>query len=214
MNHAAVGIAEIDADGRLLRVNAHLCGLLGCDPEDLIGRSIFDQTDAEDAEADRAQFSRQVAGEIDHYTIEKRIRRKDGGTFWASVISSPVRDPAGRFLYAVRVQHEIADRKRAETALAQRMDEQRALFDFTEAMQHARSPEQVHEAALDGILRALRCDRASILLSDDTHAMRFVASRGLSETYKKAVEGHSPVVARRPAARAGHHRGCRKGRYT
>ncbi len=192
LDHAAVGVVEIDADGRLLRVNAHLCALLGYGPEDLIGRSIFDQTDAEDAETDRAQFRRQVAGEIERYTIEKRIRRKDGSTFWASVISSPVRDPAGRFLYAVRVQHEIADRKRAEAALALRIDEQSALFDFTEAMQHARSLERVHEAALDAILRTLRCDRASILLPDDAGVMRFAASRGLSETYKRAVEGHSP----------------------
>jgi PAS domain S-box-containing protein len=103
-----------------------------------------------------------------------------------------VLDPAGRFLYAVRTQHDISDRKRAEAALAQRMDEQSALFDFTEAIQHARSAEQVHEAALDAILRALRCDRASILLSDEARVMRFVASRDLSETYKRAVEGHSP----------------------
>lgn len=192
LDHAGVGIVEIDAEGRLLRVNTHSCELMGCGPEDLIGHSIFDETYADDVEGDRAQFRRQVAGEIERYTIEKRIRRKDGGYFWASINSSTVLDSAGRFLYAVRVQNDISDRKRAEAALAQRMDEQSALFDFTETMQHARSLEQVHEAALDAILRALHCDRASILLADDARVMRFAAARGLSETYKRAVEGHSP----------------------
>ena len=36
------------------------------------------------------------------------------------------------------------------------------------------------------------CHRASILLFDKEKVMRFVAWRGLSERYRKAVEGHSP----------------------
>jgi len=195
LDHAGVGLAEVDAEGQLLRVNVHLCGLMGCGPEELIGRSIFDEAFTADVAIDRAQFQRQVAGEIDRYTIEKRIRRNDGSSFWASISSSSVLDPTGQFLYAVRAQVDISARKQAEDALAQRMDEQSALFAFTEAMQHARSPDQVHEAALDAILHALRCDRASILLFDGARTMRFVASRGLSDTYQRAVEGHSPWSA-------------------
>jgi PAS domain S-box-containing protein len=192
LDHAGVGIAEVDAEGRFLRINAHLCDLTGFRPEDLIGVSMFDTTVAEDVEVDRGQFRRQVAGEIDRYTLEKRIQRKDGSYFWASINSSSVLDPVGHFLYAVRVQLDISDRKRAEEALARRMEEQSALFAFTEAMQHARAPEQVHEAALDAILRALRCDRAAILLADSAGVLRFAAARGLSESYQRAVEGHSP----------------------
>jgi PAS domain S-box-containing protein len=165
LDHAGVGIIEIDAEGRLLRVNTHLCELMGCDPEYLLGRSIFDETYAEVVASDRTQFQRQVAGEIDRYTTEKRIRRKDGRYFWASVNSTSVRDPGGRFLYAVRVLQDITDRKQAEAALAQRMEEQGALSDFTEATQHARSPEQVRAAAL-------RCDRAAIPLADTAERMQ------------------------------------------
>src|SRR4051812_33579161 len=63
--HAGSGIAQIDADGRLRRVNAYLCELTGYSAGELLGRSIFDETFADDVEADRAQFRRQVAGEID-----------------------------------------------------------------------------------------------------------------------------------------------------
>jgi len=201
LDHAGVGIAEIDAEGRLLRVNAQLCRLMGGTPGDLIGHSIFDESHAEDIEQDRTLFHRQVAGELDRYTVEKRIRRQDGSYFWASVSSSSVLDPVGHFLYAVRVQHDITDRKQAEASLARRMEEQNALFGFTEAIQHARSVEQIHEAALDAILRALHCDRASILRSSDG-VMRFVASRGLSEPYKQAVEGHSPWLPDDPNPQA------------
>ena len=36
---------------------------------------------AEEVEADRVQFRQQVAGEVERYTTEKRIRRKGGGLF-------------------------------------------------------------------------------------------------------------------------------------
>jgi two-component sensor histidine kinase len=50
----------------------------------------------------------------------------------------------------------------------------------------------VHEAALEAIVDALRCERASILLLDRARSMRFTAWRGLSDGYRSAVEGHSP----------------------
>src|SRR5262245_41282092 len=159
--HAAVGIAEVDADGVLLRMNARLCGLMGFSAEQLQGRSIFDETHPADRERDRAQFRRQTAGEIDRYTIEKRIHRSDGTYAWVAITSSSVRDGQGHFLYAVRVQIDISDRKRAEESLARRMDEQAALYALTERLQHVRSLADVYEPALDAISRALRCGRAS-----------------------------------------------------
>lgn len=191
-DHAGVGIVEIDADGVLLRVNTHLCELMGYAPEDMLGRSIFDETYAEDLDADFAQFQRQVAGEIERYTIDKRLRCRDGRYIWCAVRSTSVRDASGRFVYAVRVQHEIGDRKRAEEALAARLEEQAALHDFTSRLEKARSLEGVFEPALDAIMRGLRCQRASILLFDHVGAMRFVAARGLSDGYRAAVDGHSP----------------------
>ncbi|WP_323951841.1 PAS domain S-box protein [Bradyrhizobium diazoefficiens] len=75
---------------------------------------MFEETHPEDVSEDRRQFQRQLAGEFERCSIEKRIARKDGGHIWAQVTSSSVRDADGRFLYAVRVQHDITNRKRAE----------------------------------------------------------------------------------------------------
>jgi PAS domain S-box-containing protein len=38
----------------------------------------------------------------------------------------------------------------------------------------------------------MHCQRAAILLFDPAGVMRFVASRGLSEAYRRRVDGHSP----------------------
>ena len=190
--HVGVGIAEIDQAGRMLRVNQKVCELTGQEAADLLGRSIFDETAPQDVAQDLAQFRRQVAGEIDRYTIEKRLARKDGSYFWAEVTSSSVRDASGNFLYAVRVQHDISARKETEQALARRSEEQAALFRFSEKLQYATSLPDVYDAGLDAVLAALVCERASILLFDDSDVMRFVGWRGLSDDYRKAVEGHSP----------------------
>jgi PAS domain S-box-containing protein len=190
--HVGAGIVEVDEAGRMLRVNRQLCELTGYSAPELLGRTIFQETLPDDVDIDLQQFRRQLAGEIDRYAIEKRIARKDGGHFWAAVTSSSVRDAAGRFLYAVRVQHDISDRKVAEQALARRMDEQAALFEFSDRLQHVASLRQVYDVALDVILCALDCQRASLLLFDRSDVMRFVAWRGLSDAYRQAVEGHSP----------------------
>jgi PAS domain S-box-containing protein len=190
--NVGVGIAEIDRAGRMLRVNQTVCELMGREAADLLGRSIFDETSPQDLAPDLAQFRRQVAGEIDRYTIEKRLARKDRSYFWAEVTSSSVRDAAGNFLYAIRVQHDISARKAAEAALARRSEEQAALFRFSERLQYAASLADVYDAGLDAILAALACERASILLFDDGSVMRFVGWRGLSDGYRKAVEGHAP----------------------
>jgi PAS domain S-box-containing protein len=191
-DHAGIGIVEVDAAGIILRINAQLGAITGYSSEELVGRSIFEETFVDDVEPDRAQFHCQVAGEIDRYMIEKRIWRRDGTYLWASITSSSVRDAAGRFLYAVRVQHDITDRKRVEEALARRVDEQAALHELTERLRAARSLEDIYEPALDAICRALRCRRAAILLRDSVDVMRFVSWRGLSDDYRRVVEGHSP----------------------
>jgi PAS domain S-box-containing protein len=190
--HVGAGIVEVDGDGRMLRVNQKFCELSGYSADELPGRTIFQMTVPDDVDADRAQFERQRNGEIDRYTVEKRITCRNGGNFWAEVTSSAVRDAEGRFLYAVRVQHDITSRKHAEQELAQRMAEQAALFELSERLQHVTTVREVYDLALDAITRALACERASILLYGESEAMRFVAWRGLSDGYRRAVEGHSP----------------------
>jgi PAS domain S-box-containing protein len=67
-----------------------------------------------------------------------------------------------------------------------------ALYRLTDRLYHAQSRQDTFDAALEAITTGLHCDRASILLLDDSHVMRFVAWRGLSDAYRRAVEGHSP----------------------
>jgi PAS domain S-box-containing protein len=63
---------------------------------------------------------------------------------------------------------------------------------LTAAISKSRTVEEIYEAALDALGAGLGVGRASILLFDADGVMRFKAYRGLSEAYRRAVEGHTP----------------------
>jgi len=113
-NHAAIGIAEVDAHGRFIRVNDGITTMTGWSREDFEGRMLFQNTHPGDKDSDEASYLRQVTGELDFYSVERRFIRKDGQTIWCFVRSSTVRDAQGKFLYCVRVIHDITERKAAE----------------------------------------------------------------------------------------------------
>jgi PAS domain S-box-containing protein len=112
--HAAIGITEIAPDGRLLRVNEATCAITGRTRDDLLSTHLFTYTHVDDADPDRESFRKQVAGELQFYSIEKRLVRPDGREVWVSVRSSPVRAASGELLYVVRVVQDISERKIAE----------------------------------------------------------------------------------------------------
>ncbi|HET9418383.1 MAG TPA: ATP-binding protein, partial [Chthoniobacterales bacterium] len=86
---------------------------------------------------------------------------------------------------AINCLYDITERKYAE-------QQQEALYQFVQRQSLAASVRDIYDAALEAIVLTMRCDRASILLFDHHDVMRFVAWRGLSKAYRKAVEGHSP----------------------
>lgn len=113
-NNAAVGIVEVDWDGRFVSVNEARCKLTGHTRDELIGQHFGHVTDPEVLDHDLDLFARQVAGELDTYTSESKFQRKDGSSGWARITSTAVRDAHGTFLYAVRVVEDITERRQAD----------------------------------------------------------------------------------------------------
>jgi PAS domain S-box-containing protein len=112
--HAAIGISEIAPDGSFLRVNEAICAISGYSREEHMTLNLFNHTYSEDIDPDREAFRKQVAGDLEFYSIEKRIIRRDGRMIWLSVRSSSVRADDGHLLYVVRVVQDITERKASE----------------------------------------------------------------------------------------------------
>ncbi len=87
---ASAGVCLVGIDGRFLRVNASLCGILGYSEAELQARTFSAVTHPDDLELGAA-FLRQVAeGQTKLARFEKRYLHKDGRTVWASVSTAVV----------------------------------------------------------------------------------------------------------------------------
>src|SRR5262245_17317168 len=92
--HAEVGLAQTDAEGRYLRVNQAMCAIAGVSREDMLARGCFDDLHPEDRASALTLHRRQIAGDLDRYAIRARHIRTDGGVVWVSIRSTAVRDDA------------------------------------------------------------------------------------------------------------------------
>lgn len=115
--HAAIGLAHLTPDGRWIRVNQRLCDIVGYGRDDLVQGTIQDITHPDDVALDRDLARALLAGTIPTYSLEKRLRHRDGQSVWVTLTASLVRGPHGEPKYVIAAVADIAARKQAEEAL-------------------------------------------------------------------------------------------------
>ncbi|MGB9365020.1 MAG: PAS domain S-box protein [Xanthobacteraceae bacterium] len=184
-------IVSKNLDGIIVSWNMGAERLFGYAAEEIIGKPVTTLMPPELRNEEPGILARIRRGErIDHY--ETLRQRKDGTLMDISLTVSPVRDDSGRIVGASKIARDVTEQKRAAYALDRRASEQAALYQFTDKLFRAQSLDDIYDAALEAILQAIRCERASILLFDAAGVMRFVRWCCLSEGYRQAVKGHSP----------------------
>jgi hypothetical protein len=95
-------------------------------------------------------------------------------------------------LPAKKLITEVKERKRIEDKLTKQLLAVESLYNLTNLIFRAETIEEFYRQVVSEIVKILKVDRASILTIDPDGVMRFKAWIGLSENYRKAVEGHSP----------------------
>ena len=126
---APLGISLVDLNTRYIQVNSRLCRLLGYTAAELEGKTLQDVTHPDDLQKELPYLEQIILGEIDNYNLEQRYIRKDGSSWWASLIATVVRDDAGSILYTLGMVEDISDRKRSEQALLQSEERFRKNFE-------------------------------------------------------------------------------------
>jgi PAS domain S-box-containing protein len=114
---AAVGVLSVDLDGRLQRVNRHLCQLLGYSEAELREMTFDQLCHPDDLALNLDQFAQLRAGAIPDYTLEKRYRHKDGHFIWAISSVALGSTEAGVHPHALDVVTDITMLKRLEHEL-------------------------------------------------------------------------------------------------
>ncbi len=99
--HASIGIATTDLEGRLLSFNPLFCELLGCHAGELQGRTLWDLSFADDLSRLQEQF-RAVAGAHEpRAELHSRFQTRDGPVRMLRVRFELARDTGQRPIYLV-----------------------------------------------------------------------------------------------------------------
>jgi len=117
--HARDIITVAAADGRLQYVSGGVRNSLGYTSEERIANSLFDHVYPEDYPELRAKYDQLVAGKIEGFSREVRVRHKDGSYRWLE--SSYVSALANPLIDGIVINsRDVTERKEAEFKLAQR----------------------------------------------------------------------------------------------
>ena len=117
--HAAIGILHVALDGRILRVNPHICALTGYSEAELLKLPKFALAHPDDRPAVAEDFRRLASKRDSQYSGERRYLGKDGRCIpvWVSANLAVGQDPDSSCL--VLIVEDISARKAAEEALRQ-----------------------------------------------------------------------------------------------
>lgn len=110
-------IYMLDADGIVTNWNVGAQRIKGYVPDEIIGQHFSLFYTPEDRERGEPQRTLQAA--IDNGSAERegwRVR-KDGETFWASVVIDPIRDDAGEIIGFAKITRDLTERQKVQAEL-------------------------------------------------------------------------------------------------
>jgi diguanylate cyclase (GGDEF)-like protein/PAS domain S-box-containing protein len=119
---APVPMAEVDLEGRYLKVNGALCELFGYRQEDLVGTSVLSICHHEESDEIGGMIKQMVSGEINRVRVERRFMHANGLAVWVAVSVAPVTGEGGRVSHMLTHYLDITARKRFELELEELVD--------------------------------------------------------------------------------------------
>ncbi|NJD07137.1 MAG: diguanylate cyclase [Methylococcaceae bacterium] len=113
MDNAPIGVALMNADGQLQRVNQAFSRLLGHPSSELLRLQFLDLTEAVDYDHHARHFRTLSAEGGNSYQLELRLQRRDGSQVWTRTHCSAVRDEGGRPSQVIAQVEDISAHKSA-----------------------------------------------------------------------------------------------------
>ncbi len=121
---AAVGIAKTALSGQFMRVNPGFCQIVRYAESELLQKNWQAITHPDDIEGDREYVRSLLSGNIQTFSLEKRLLCKDRAVRWANVTVSAMRDANGTPQYLICAIEDISQRKLVQELLQASLDTQ------------------------------------------------------------------------------------------
>ncbi len=124
---AAVGIAQLDLQGRFLKGNERFSEIIGLTQPELPQFTMGEITHPEDRQHDILLINQMLKGERPFFTTEKRLLHKKGHSVWTRVTTSLAKNVWKPYL--ISIIEDITERKQAEEALKKSEEKYRELVE-------------------------------------------------------------------------------------
>ena len=108
---SSIGMALVELDGKLARVNQMFCDITGVERANLSRLYYRDLLHPDDVEASAHNAQMLISGEQKSLVIERKLRHQAGHYFWAQFTVSVVRDANGNPLNLMAQIQDINERK-------------------------------------------------------------------------------------------------------
>ena len=108
---------RLGLDGRILAANPRCLDLTGLSEVDLFDRHFEDLFPPTEATEDSEMFAALISGRRAKWSVERLLRRRDGGDAWINLTVSLVSSSAAAPRFFIAVLNEIGDRKASEESL-------------------------------------------------------------------------------------------------
>ena len=148
IREAALGIALIDQQGRLIEGNPALLAMLGYAPEELRGMELTRINPSEYAKSSWKDFQKLLTGKQDIYRVETPYIRKDGWIGWGRQSISLVRDAGGKPRFAIALFEDITERRESEEKIRTYQEQLQSLaseLSLTEERERRRLATVLHD---------------------------------------------------------------------
>jgi PAS domain S-box-containing protein len=110
-------ILMLDTDGRVTTWNPGAERIKGYSAEEIVGQHFSRFFPLADIEAGKPEYELKVAAQVGRFLDEGWRVRKDGSTFWATVVITALRDEHGTLLGFAKLTRDMTQHKMAQDAL-------------------------------------------------------------------------------------------------
>ncbi len=109
-----IGMAVVTPEKEIIEVNSFLCDMIGYTKDELLKIKWSDISHPDDLQINTTKLNQMLSDDIDGYSLEKRLIRKDGSVIFVNISSKCTRGEDGSVERIISLVQDITERKKAE----------------------------------------------------------------------------------------------------